>query len=75
MDFYDSKYVKSGSYESLDAFYDHWSEKESLSVDATPQARSHDPKQQRLYTSLFSMQLWGMWVRTDLLQSVGMGVP
>lgn len=74
-DFYDSKYIKSGFYEPLDAFYDQWSEKESLSADAILQARAYDPKQQRLYTLPFSMQPWGMWVRTDLLQSAGMGVP
>lgn len=74
-DFYDSKYIKSGFYEPLDAFYDQWSEKESLSADAILQARAYDPKQQRLYTLPFSMQPWGMWVRTDLLQSAGMSVP
>lgn len=74
-DFYDSKYIKSGFYEPLDSFYEKWSEKDSLSADAILQAREYDPKQHRLYTLPFSMQPWGMWVRTDLLQSTGLSVP
>lgn len=74
-DFYDSKYIWSGFYEPLDAFYDKWDEKDSLSADAVFQARAYDPKEHRLYTLPFAMQPWGMWVRTDLLQSVGLGVP
>lgn len=74
-DFYDSKYIKYGFYEPLDAFYNTWSERNSLSSDAIAQARAYDPKQHQLYTLPFSMQPWGMWVRPDLLQSAGLSVP
>ncbi|MDU7337754.1 MAG: sugar ABC transporter substrate-binding protein [Clostridium sp.] len=74
-DFYDSKYIKYGFYEPLDAFYNTWSERDTLGSAAIAQARAYDPKQHRLYTLPFSMQPWGMWVRPDQLQSVGLSVP
>lgn len=74
-DYYDSKYIRSGFYEPMDAYFDTWEEKEKINSAMVEQMRRMDPNDRKLYGIPFSSQPWGMWVRTDLLSAAGLPVP
>lgn len=74
-DYYDSKYIRNGFYEPLDAYLDNWQDKDSLDPSAVERVRRYDPAGKALYAIPFSTQPWGMWVRKDLLKAAGLKVP
>lgn len=74
-DYYDSKYISSGFYEPLDAYFNTWEEKDKINAAMVAEMRRMDPQNGRLYAVPFSSQPWGMWVRTDLLSAAGLPVP
>jgi multiple sugar transport system substrate-binding protein len=67
--------ITNGYYQNLNDYYNSWDGKDTINQDLITSNKTYDPSGTGLYALPYSSQTWNMWVRTDWLKSVGMGVP
>lgn len=67
--------VTSGYYQNLNEYFDSWEDKGLINEELIKSNKTYDPNGTGLYALPYSSQTWNMWVRTDWLKDINMGVP
>lgn len=67
--------VTSGYYQNLNDYFDSWQDKGKINQELIKSNKTYDPTGAGLYALPYSSQTWNMWVRTDWLKEINMGVP